>query len=669
MADLITRILFEDKQFNDNIQKSKQQIASFNKKMDVVKAGVTKFAGALGIATTAGAAFKKIIESSDSLSDNFSNTINAAKTSVDQFFKSLATGDFSNFTNGLDEVYRKAWATQAALDRLGDTKLSFEGVSADVRSEISAAQADAHDSELKPAERYKAIERWSAAISKIGNASEVVKGKINDVLQTTLSTFSELKAEDIDFSTVKGVLDLSTMTNEDEIRDQADRDFKLYQKEREKIMKNNSVWVSEGINRTGTYGNMILSDEGKRLLEETAKKYKEAILVRSIWEKMGDDERKNIQSLRVQYKNLDQAVSDYEKTLNRKIPQLEKQIEKQSKGSGGKAMDAVAEGSIAEIEKKIKEAQKTFNNATTDQARAAADALITDLQKRKVQLEVEYKFSNIQNVPNVTIPVLNAPGKMGAIQEVTRLNAELDNAKEKLENTFDAAGVKKLNTEISNLKESIKLISEAHGLTISNAVLGENDNSGLDGYSDALSKVANQNRDAVDSFYAISDAMNAVGSVIGDGAGSWLQWGATVLSAVGQAIPAIAALTAVQETENTVNAKGAMIKGSNSVASIPVVGPIMAVAAIASIAAAFASMPTFTYGGIMPGNLFSGDKMLARVNSGEMILNSGQQSNLFNLLNAGGLSHGNVHVTGELKLRNRTLVAALKQEGIASSRI
>ena len=41
-------------------------------------------------------------------------------------------------------------------------------------------------------------------------------------------------------------------------------------------------------------------------------------------------------------------------------------------------------------------------------------------------------------------------------------------------------------------------------------------------------------------------------------------------------------------------------------------------------------------GGIIPGNQFEGDRVVARVNSGEMILNRSQQSNLFKMIEGGG---------------------------------
>lgn len=58
-------------------------------------------------------------------------------------------------------------------------------------------------------------------------------------------------------------------------------------------------------------------------------------------------------------------------------------------------------------------------------------------------------------------------------------------------------------------------------------------------------------------------------------------------------------------------------------------GVAAVVAALASVAGAFAD------GGIVGGSSYHGDRLMARVNSGEMILNGRQQKNLFNAINSG----------------------------------
>lgn len=66
--------------------------------------------------------------------------------------------------------------------------------------------------------------------------------------------------------------------------------------------------------------------------------------------------------------------------------------------------------------------------------------------------------------------------------------------------------------------------------------------------------------------------------------------------------------------------------------------PAFIATAIGGVIAAFASIPKFATGGVIGGNSLYGDKILARVNSGELILNSQQQSRLYGMItpNSGG---------------------------------
>ena len=114
-------------------------------------------------------------------------------------------------------------------------------------------------------------------------------------------------------------------------------------------------------------------------------------------------------------------------------------------------------------------------------------------------------------------------------------------------------------------------------------------------------------------------------------------------------------------------------KGASSVASIPYVGPILAVAAIASIMAAIIAMISqakgFANGGIVNADSKFGDKNLIRVNDGEMILNTKQQANLFKMLNEGKQDNAQTGGQVEFKINGTQLVGVLNNINKRNSKI
>ena len=129
------------------------------------------------------------------------------------------------------------------------------------------------------------------------------------------------------------------------------------------------------------------------------------------------------------------------------------------------------------------------------------------------------------------------------------------------------------------------------------------------------------------------------------------------------ATTAITTAAATQEVANSgmvVGAKsGEAIAGATaSGAKMPFPLNLIAIAAgVAAVVGALAMISGgFADGGIIGGNSFHGDKMLARVNAGEMILNQKQQANLFNMLNSGASSSGG---TVEFKISGSQLKGVL----------
>ena len=67
-------------------------------------------------------------------------TMQSLKTSVDEFFFSINTGNLSGFISNLGEIAAKAREAYGAMDQLGNTQISYGVFSAKNQSAIAEAQ-------------------------------------------------------------------------------------------------------------------------------------------------------------------------------------------------------------------------------------------------------------------------------------------------------------------------------------------------------------------------------------------------------------------------------------------------------------------------------------------------------------------------------------------------
>ena len=126
--------------------------------------------------------------------------------------------------------------------------------------------------------------------------------------------------------------------------------------------------------------------------------------------------------------------------------------------------------------------------------------------------------------------------------------------------------------------------------------------------------------------------------------------------AAAQEVAANKLVTDSEIEKATAAAGSAAASSASAMAGIPFIGPALAITAVAGVVAAImAGMSKFANGGIVGGNSYTGDKQIARVNSGEMILNKAQQGHLWSAIQNGG-SGGKV----EFKIKGDALVGALE---------
>lgn len=220
--------------------------------------------------------------------------------------------------------------------------------------------------------------------------------------------------------------------------------------------------------------------------------------------------------------------------------------------------------------------------------------------------------------------------ELGDISSVNQLTAQVE-------------GLKKANDELGN---SAVRISEKQKLAVQEQ----------ERYNEEMAKMGT----IKETISSVESAFNGLGSAIGGSGGEMLKFGAQIMESTANIIPQIIKLIGAKQAEATAS-------GTAEAAKLPFPANIGAIATIvAQIAAIFAALPKFADGGIVGGSSYSGDKLFARVNSGEMIFSKRQQRNLFNLIDNGNIG-GGVNVT--FKLRGADLYGSMANYSNTVSKI
>lgn len=132
-------------------------------------------------------------------------------------------------------------------------------------------------------------------------------------------------------------------------------------------------------------------------------------------------------------------------------------------------------------------------------------------------------------------------------------------------------------------------------------------------------------------------------------------------------------LKSLAENELAASEAVALGKATSSASGLPFPYNLVAMATVAasvtSMFARFASIGKFAEGGIVGGSSLGGDQMIARVNSGEMILNGSQQKKLFNLLNGNGTNTSTSIPEIKVRIAGSDLVGVLDNYGKKLNRV
>lgn len=488
MADLVTRLLLNSSQFDNNIRRSTQQVQQFQQVGRNITATIGRFAGVLGIAMTAGEAFNKVLNSSQTLGDMTASNMAALKTSVDEFFYSLGNGNLSNFLTGLGDMINKAKEAYAALDQLGNTQISYGVFSAKSQSEIADAQYIAKNKFAPADQRNAAFDKWRITLQEqqaanirlqeelINSASKAVEARTNANITVTMEDM--LKAFEAD---------LLDPAKRDEVKSRAKNGTANYQ------------------------SNAKRKDWSQEQKDALAESQKQNLIIHTMLEKYSDDELKDIAAKIQQYYQLNSALKSTAREYNETANEYNNSMAKMEGFKSVESLEGfkvftgtttnktevklpvkpvIPAGSLAELDAQIASLRKELNLAISNEDRIRINAELNALTEQKRVIEFQYKYPNA--------PIGKLDGKPAGLAGMVKPEIP--------------TSLPKFSSPITN--KNIKLNNE---------------------YAQSLG--------------AIASIMGSVTNMTNEGAAAWLSWGANLISAVAAAIPQIVALTTAKKGE------------------------------------------------------------------------------------------------------------------------
>lgn len=281
------------------------------------------------------------------------------------------------------------------------------------------------------------------------------------------------------------------------------------------------------------------------------------------------------------------------------------------------------EGSIKSLQDKVSALNKELSETNV------TDERLQQINAEKTALEEQIKTLQTRN------------GLIKETPKPEKVVNPLDEKRDKYNKANQSIGQVKADFKVGLIskEEAERAIADANavieGLGLEPLELHINDDGTITNSLEELQAYQDKMNETASQIGGIGNAFGTLGEAVGGTGGKMMEFAGQTLNAAAQIIPQIVSLIGAKQAE-------AMASGTASAAALPFPANIAAMASIiATVVSLFASIPkAFADGGIVQGNSFHGDSMLARVNAGEMILNKQQQAALYHSLKSGGVGGG-----------------------------
>lgn len=288
-------------------------------------------------------------------------------------------------------------------------------------------------------------------------------------------------------------------------------------------------------------------------------------------------------------------------------------INKQLTEMGLKPIEVHWETHTEELQRQLQDAQREFDNATTIEAKLKASAKLADLQAQidtetkgrlTIAADVDPSYIEQGSIADKRQSYSNAQTKASRIQQDFEIGIiGKDEAEKQIED---------LNNQLSKLGKSVKPIK-------------------LDINSKDIAKIQSLFNIDVTNFDSVKGAFTSIQGIVDPTAKGLAAAGASC-EMLGSAMQQLGSDSAAGKAGMIMAAIGQIVLSfAQALSSCKTWVDWLAfgISGTAQMISLIATVSKFATGGIVGGNQKSGDNVLVRVNSGEMILNAAQQARLF----------------------------------------
>ena len=635
MADLVTRLLLNNTNFNNNIQASTKELMAFRRQAETVSSGLGavtgtlgKMAGAFGVAMGAGEIFGKMLEQNQTFGDNFRRAQQQASEAVNFFAVSLAQADFSNFLNGLQNVISKAGQAADSLDELQSRTLLFGRSNTKDLTDYNRQMNIARDPMATVKQREKALKKAQELDKKMRvqekSLSDANKKAAADQIDKELAKYGvSVNNQQRDwlfnysnFDKRKGFADTyrNALKERDRLLAQADKS----RREREKKEAQNRVGgvtrrmgynkeEQELINRANSY-NKVLNKAINKMsyaADEINDGANSALATAISAFNAADD--------------LEQRTSDRQYQMNRAQNRVIKTGTPHKLGKVGKVTTVTPQpeapvGSIAYNDKKIGELQQQLKFAVDPQSMAQIQKQIEDFKAKNRTMEIQAqlimdtangklgKGAGVLDADKITSSIVKDVEKMAA--DVAPLMEKVSFAM--LQPMVEAA--RKVNAFEIKVIEPYKKFTENAG-NIARGI------EGIDGMVYSMNNLVTSIENGANAWDIFMGVIQTATSIM-NGVSSVMETANAIMKLAGATATETATKQAAASSTVIAAKSGEAIAGATAGgAAMPFPYSLIAIAAgIAAVVAALSMIGGFATGGTVGGNSFTGDKLLARVN-------------------------------------------------------